>query len=58
MFDNLSTITKVLATATALGAVATVVSAVVDHRGVAECCCEEECCDCCCEELADPTAEM
>ena len=58
MFENLSTVTKVLAGVTVLGVVATAVSAVVDHRGVAECCCDDEACECCCEELADPTAEI
>lgn len=53
----MSTITKVLAGVTVLGVVATAVSAIIDRRGVAECCCEEEACECGCE-LADPTAEI
>ena len=57
MFENMSIVTKVLAGVTVLGVVATAVSAVADHRGVAECCCEEGCCECECE-LADPTAEV
>ena len=57
MFNNLSTVTKVLMGVTALGVVATVVSAVKDHHDVAECdCCDEEVCECC--ELVDPTEEV
>lgn len=52
----MSTITKILAGATILAATATVVSAVIDRRSVAECC-EEDACECACE-LADPTAEI
>ena len=59
MFENLSTVTKVLGGLAVLAVVATGVSAIADHRGAAECCCgEEEECECCCEELADPTAEI
>ena len=62
MFENLSTVTKVLGGLTVVALVATGISAVVDHRSAEECCCgEDECaeaCECCCEELADPTANV
>lgn len=57
MFDNVSTLTKVLMGATAVGVVLTTASAIKDARD-AKCCCEDdECCECI-EELADPTASI
>lgn len=58
MFENTSTITKILGIATVAGVVATAVSAIVDRRANAECCCcEDEACECACEceALVDPT---
>lgn len=54
MFENLSTVTKVLMAATAAAAVATTVFVVKDVREANGCCCEDEVCEC---ELTDPTAE-
>ena len=56
MFENMSTLTKVLMGATVVGVALTTVSAIKDRRDAAECCCEE-CCECI-EELADPTASI
>ena len=53
MFENLSTVTKILMGATAVGVVLTTVSAIKDVRSNEECCCD---CEECIEELADPTA--
>ena len=56
MFENLSTTSKVLMGVTAVGLVATVISAIKDKREADECC--EECCCECIEDLADPTASL
>jgi hypothetical protein len=56
MFENMSTLTKVLMGATVVAAVATTVSAIKDAKEAKYCCLD--CCEECAEELADPTASM
>ena len=56
MFENLSTVTKILMGATAVGAVLTTVSVIKDKRDNALCIEECECCGD--ADIADPTVDL